>query len=61
MSNANPGLQKHTVTVVITCSNIFNFRNHGIPHNNHVLPPFYNVSHSSIFHIYIDTNESRHI
>jgi hypothetical protein len=26
-----------------------------------VLPPFYNVSHSSIFHIHIDVNESRHI
>jgi hypothetical protein len=24
-----------------------------------VLPPFYNVSHSSIFHIHIDVNESR--
>ncbi|KAB8086173.1 hypothetical protein EE612_009330 [Oryza sativa] len=26
-----------------------------------VLPPFHNVSHSSISHIYIDVNESRHI
>ena len=26
-----------------------------------VLPPFYNVSHSSIFHIHIDVSESRHI
>jgi hypothetical protein len=26
-----------------------------------VLPPFHNVSHSSIFHIHIDANESRHI
>ena len=27
----------------------------------HILPPFHNVSHSSIFHIHIDVNESRHI
>ncbi len=26
-----------------------------------LLPPFHNVSHSSIAHIYIDANESRHI
>ena len=26
-----------------------------------VLPPFHNVSHSSISHIHIDINESRHI
>ena len=26
-----------------------------------VLPPFHNVSHSSISHIHIDVNESRHI
>ena len=26
-----------------------------------ILPPFHNVSHSSIFHIHIDVNESRHI
>ena len=26
-----------------------------------ILPPFHNVSHSSIFHIHIDINESRHI
>ena len=25
----------------------------------HVLPPFHNVSHSSISHIHIDVNESR--
>ena len=28
---------------------------------NQLLPPFHNVSHSSIFHIYIYVNESRHI
>jgi hypothetical protein len=27
----------------------------------HILPPFHNISHSSISHIYIDVNESRHI
>jgi hypothetical protein len=26
-----------------------------------VLPPFHNISHSNIFHIHIDINESRHI
>jgi hypothetical protein len=26
-----------------------------------ILPPFHNVSHSGIFHIHIDINESRHI
>ncbi len=26
-----------------------------------ILPPFHNVSHSSIFHIHIDVNESKHI
>ena len=26
-----------------------------------LLPPFHNVSHSSIFNIYIDINEFRHI
>ena len=25
-----------------------------------ILPPFHNVSHSSISHIHIDVNESRH-
>ena len=26
-----------------------------------ILPPFHNVSHSSISHIHIDVNESKHI
>ena len=26
-----------------------------------LLPPFHNVSHSNIYHIHIDANESRHI
>ncbi len=30
---------------------------HGI--RKHVFPPFYNVSHSSIFHIHIIVNESK--
>ncbi len=27
----------------------------------YILPPFHNISHSDIFHIHIDANESRHI